>query len=113
MSSEKAIELTVLIDATTRSPEWQGHAGGNRQVQCSPREAGLQQQVPVYIVSRDRDSTMLTSRIREFGLLVYGLGERETLLSTYYQFIYMENLGPNPKANLGHMPGTARRSALP
>ena len=49
------------------------------------------------LLSSDSDYTKLAVRIRESGLIVYGIGERKTPESFRHacdQFIYIENLGP-------------------
>ncbi|UBF24603.1 NYN domain-containing protein [Kovacikia minuta CCNUW1] len=48
------------------------------------------------IVSSDSDFTRLATRIREFGLLVYGFGERKTpqgFISACDKFVYIDILG--------------------
>ncbi|CAH0046470.1 unnamed protein product [Clonostachys solani] len=59
------------------------------------------------IVSSDSDFTRLASRIRESGLVVYGVGERKTpkpLVTACDKFIYTENLSANLKAAPAHPP---------
>lgn len=49
------------------------------------------------LVSSDSDFTKLASRIREFGLVVYGCGVRTTpkpFVAACNKFIYVENLTP-------------------
>lgn len=49
------------------------------------------------LLSSDSDFTKLAVRIRESGLMAYGIGERKTPESFRHacdQFIYIENLGP-------------------
>lgn len=49
------------------------------------------------LLSSDSDYTRLAVRIRESGLIAYGIGERKTPESFRHacdQFIYIENLGP-------------------
>ena len=49
------------------------------------------------LISSDSDYTKLAVRIRESGLVVYGIGERKTpeaFRQACDQFIYIENLGP-------------------
>ena len=49
------------------------------------------------LISSDSDYTKLAVRIRESGLIAYGIGERKTPESFRHacdQFIYIENLGP-------------------
>lgn len=53
------------------------------------------------IVSSDSDYTRLATRIREAGLLVYGLGEKKTpqpFVAACDKFIYTEILRPAPEA---------------
>jgi NYN domain/OST-HTH/LOTUS domain len=53
------------------------------------------------IVSSDSDYTRLATRIREAGLLVYGLGEKKTpqsFVAACNKFIYTEILRPAPAA---------------
>lgn len=55
------------------------------------------------IVSSDSDFTRLASRIRESGLVVYGLGEKKTpeaFISACDKFIYTEILGQLEDTNL-------------
>jgi hypothetical protein len=59
------------------------------------------------LVSSDSDFTRLAARIREQGLVVYGIGERKTpqpFVNACDQFIYVENLGT---------PDTAAASTVP
>lgn len=54
------------------------------------------------IISSDSDFTRLASRIREFGLTVYGFGERKTpqsFVAACDKFIYTENLKLDPPAS--------------
>lgn len=55
------------------------------------------------IVSSDSDFTRLASRIRESGLVVYGIGERKTpqpFVSACDKFIYVENILKHEQAAL-------------
>lgn len=52
------------------------------------------------LVSSDSDFTRLATRIREAGLIVYGLGERKTpepFVSACDKFVFTENLKPKVK----------------
>ena len=53
------------------------------------------------IVSSDSDFTRLATRLRESGMIVYGLGRRNTpsaFVAACDRFVYLDLLGPQPPA---------------